>query len=210
MAGGTGDVAFRMARRGAQVTVADINADMLEVGQQRAAERGIDGLDWQVEDAQSLTFADRSFDAYTIAFGIRNVTDIPAALARGAPRADPRRALLLPRILDQRLARFRRALRSLFAPCHPAHRQGGRRRRSELSLSGRIDPPLPQARSVPADDRRRPASRASPSSRCSAAWSRSTRAGRFDRFGHPPVAPAQMGPDARPPRRAARASRPTR
>jgi demethylmenaquinone methyltransferase/2-methoxy-6-polyprenyl-1,4-benzoquinol methylase len=80
MAGGTGDVAFRMARRGAKVTVADINPDMLEVGQERARERGIDGLAWQVEDAEKLTFADRGFDAYTIAFGIRNVTDIPAAL----------------------------------------------------------------------------------------------------------------------------------
>ena len=80
MAGGTGDVAFRMARRGASITVADINADMLEVGRERARERGIDGLTWQVEDAQSLTFGERSFDAYTIAFGIRNVTDIGAAL----------------------------------------------------------------------------------------------------------------------------------
>ena len=43
MAGGTGDVAFRMARRGAQVTVADINPDMLEVGKERAEARGIDG-----------------------------------------------------------------------------------------------------------------------------------------------------------------------
>ena len=81
MAGGTGDVAFRMARRGARVTVADINPDMLEVGQERAAQGGIEGLAWQVEDAQGLSFADRSFEAYTIAFGIRNVTDIPAALA---------------------------------------------------------------------------------------------------------------------------------
>jgi demethylmenaquinone methyltransferase/2-methoxy-6-polyprenyl-1,4-benzoquinol methylase len=82
MAGGTGDVAFRMAKRGAQVTVADINPDMLEVGQERAKQRGIEGLAWQVEDAQKLTFADRSFDAYTIAFGIRNVTDIGAALGQ--------------------------------------------------------------------------------------------------------------------------------
>jgi demethylmenaquinone methyltransferase/2-methoxy-6-polyprenyl-1,4-benzoquinol methylase len=80
MAGGTGDVAFRMARRGARVTVADINGDMLAVGIDRASERRIDGLVWQVEDAAALTFSDRSFDAYTIAFGIRNVTDIPAAL----------------------------------------------------------------------------------------------------------------------------------
>jgi len=80
MAGGTGDVAFRMARRGAHVTVADINADMLEVGKERALERGLTGLEWKVENAEALTFDTASFDAYTIAFGIRNVTDIPAAL----------------------------------------------------------------------------------------------------------------------------------
>jgi len=80
MAGGTGDVAFRMAQRGAHVTVADINADMLEVGKERAQRRGLTGLSWKVENAEQLTFADSSFDAYTIVFGIRNVTDIPAAL----------------------------------------------------------------------------------------------------------------------------------
>jgi demethylmenaquinone methyltransferase/2-methoxy-6-polyprenyl-1,4-benzoquinol methylase len=80
MAGGTGDVAFRMAQRGARVTVADINADMLEVGKKRAERRGLTGLGWKVEDAEGLSFADGSFDAYTIVFGIRNVSDIPAAL----------------------------------------------------------------------------------------------------------------------------------
>jgi len=80
MAGGTGDVAFRMVRRGARVTVADINADMLEVGKQSAEKRGLTGLSWDVENAEKLSFADASFDAYTIVFGIRNVTDIPAAL----------------------------------------------------------------------------------------------------------------------------------
>jgi demethylmenaquinone methyltransferase / 2-methoxy-6-polyprenyl-1,4-benzoquinol methylase len=80
MAGGTGDVAFRMARRGARVTVADINADMVEVGRKRAETRGMAGLSWKVENAERLNFADASFDAYTIVFGIRNVTDIPAAL----------------------------------------------------------------------------------------------------------------------------------
>ena len=80
MAGGTGDVAFRMARRGAHVTVADINPDMLEVGKERAARRNIESLEWRVENAEALTFGDGSFDAYTIVFGIRNVTDIPAAL----------------------------------------------------------------------------------------------------------------------------------
>jgi demethylmenaquinone methyltransferase/2-methoxy-6-polyprenyl-1,4-benzoquinol methylase len=80
MAGGTGDVAFRMTRRGAEVTVADINPDMLDVGKQRAEARELKGLGWKVENAEKLTFADASFDAYTIVFGIRNVTDIPAAL----------------------------------------------------------------------------------------------------------------------------------
>jgi len=80
MAGGTGDVAFRMARRGARVTVADINADMLAVGQTRAEAKRLAGLDWQVQNAETLTFADGTFDGYTIVFGIRNVTDIPAAL----------------------------------------------------------------------------------------------------------------------------------
>ncbi|HXG81197.1 MAG TPA: class I SAM-dependent methyltransferase [Sphingomicrobium sp.] len=81
MAGGTGDIAFRLADRGAMVTVGDINPDMLKVGMERAEKRGADGLIWQVENAEQLTFADNSFDAYTIAFGIRNVTDIPAALS---------------------------------------------------------------------------------------------------------------------------------
>ena len=80
MAGGTGDIAFRLARRGALVTVSDINADMLAVGQDRAAAKKIEGLSWQQENAEKLSFADDSFDAYTIAFGIRNVTDIPSAL----------------------------------------------------------------------------------------------------------------------------------
>jgi len=80
MAGGTGDIAFRMAKSGAHVTVADINPDMLSVGVERAKERGIENLSWKQENAEDLSFADRNFDAYTIAFGIRNVTDIPAAL----------------------------------------------------------------------------------------------------------------------------------
>jgi demethylmenaquinone methyltransferase/2-methoxy-6-polyprenyl-1,4-benzoquinol methylase len=80
MAGGTGDVAFRMARRGSQVTVSDINVDMLAVGMERAKARGLEGLSWKQENAEALTFEASTFDAYTIAFGIRNVTDIPSAL----------------------------------------------------------------------------------------------------------------------------------
>ena len=81
MAGGTGDIAFRMAKDGAAVTVADINQDMLDVGIERAMERGFDELVWSRQNAEELSFPDRFFDAYTIAFGIRNVTRIDAALA---------------------------------------------------------------------------------------------------------------------------------
>ncbi|EQB17525.1 class I SAM-dependent methyltransferase [Novosphingobium lindaniclasticum] len=81
MAGGTGDIAFRMAAQGASITVSDINQDMLDVGIERAMERGIDGLVWSRQNAEVLSFGDRFFDAYTIAFGIRNVTHIDKALA---------------------------------------------------------------------------------------------------------------------------------
>lgn len=81
MAGGTGDIAFRMAARGAAVTVSDINADMLAVGMDRAEQRGIGGLIWSEQNAETLSFDDAAFDGYTIAFGIRNVTHIDRALA---------------------------------------------------------------------------------------------------------------------------------
>jgi demethylmenaquinone methyltransferase / 2-methoxy-6-polyprenyl-1,4-benzoquinol methylase len=80
MAGGTGDIAFRMEKSGANITVSDINADMLAVGMERAVDRGIDTLVWSEQNAETLSFPDQHFDAYTIAFGIRNVTDIPKAL----------------------------------------------------------------------------------------------------------------------------------
>ncbi len=88
MAGGTGDIAFRLSESSASITVADINPAMLEVGMARAGKRGITntrtgglgGLVWTEANAEVLQFPDRFFDAYTIAFGIRNVTDIPAAL----------------------------------------------------------------------------------------------------------------------------------
>ncbi len=80
MAGGTGDIAFRMVRRGARVTVGDINPQMLQLGNERAVRRELDGLTWRVENAEELSFVDATFDCYTIVFGIRNVTDAEAAL----------------------------------------------------------------------------------------------------------------------------------
>jgi demethylmenaquinone methyltransferase / 2-methoxy-6-polyprenyl-1,4-benzoquinol methylase len=85
VAGGTGDVAFRAAQAsgaGFRATVCDINADMLAVGRDRAAKRHLDDRVSFVEgNAEALAFPDRSFDGYTIAFGIRNVPRIDLALA---------------------------------------------------------------------------------------------------------------------------------
>src|SRR5712671_3981332 len=84
IAGGTGDIAFRVVAAGGagtRATVADINADMLAVGRSRAAERGLDDAVAFVEgNAEQLPFPDRSYDAATIAFGIRNVPRIDQAL----------------------------------------------------------------------------------------------------------------------------------
>jgi len=83
LAGGTGDIAFRVVAKGGagtRVTVADINTEMLEVGRARAEERGLD-VTFVEANAEALPFADRSFDAATIAFGIRNVPRIEQALA---------------------------------------------------------------------------------------------------------------------------------
>lgn len=103
VAGGTGDVAFRILERvnsishralrndpadalndETQVYVCDINPNMLNVGKKRAVERGFgdtNSLVWVEGDAEALTFENNSMDGYTIAFGIRNVTHIEKALA---------------------------------------------------------------------------------------------------------------------------------
>src|ERR1700744_4407435 len=84
VAGGTGDIAFRAAKAagtGFHATVCDINPDMLDVGRARAEKRQLeDRIDFVEGNAEQLAFADRSFDAYTIAFGIRNVPQIDLAL----------------------------------------------------------------------------------------------------------------------------------
>ena len=109
VAGGTGDIAFRIdARltegqgdipamaadgafademdetesRGAPVTVCDLTFGMLQVGRDRGLDRGIlHGMNWVCGNAEALPFPDRCFDAYSIAFGLRNVTHIDIALS---------------------------------------------------------------------------------------------------------------------------------
>lgn len=86
VAGGTGDIAFRIAElvraRGgeAKITVCDINADMVQEGVRRAEAKGERAIAWLTGDAEALPIPDASVDAYTIAFGIRNVTHIDKAL----------------------------------------------------------------------------------------------------------------------------------
>jgi demethylmenaquinone methyltransferase/2-methoxy-6-polyprenyl-1,4-benzoquinol methylase len=88
VAGGTGDIAFRvldrLGRRAApqRIIVCDVNPSMLEVGRDRAIDANrLDAIEWLCADAEALPLPDRSVDAYTIAFGIRNVTRIDRALA---------------------------------------------------------------------------------------------------------------------------------
>jgi demethylmenaquinone methyltransferase / 2-methoxy-6-polyprenyl-1,4-benzoquinol methylase len=85
VAGGTGDIAFRVAKAGSRLTevvAADINAAMLEEGRRRAGRQHFGAaLDFVRANAEELPFSDNNFDCYTIAFGIRNVPRIDKALA---------------------------------------------------------------------------------------------------------------------------------
>lgn len=89
VAGGTGDIAFRVLDRLVRpkvapphIVVCDVNPHMLEIGRDRAIDANrLNAIDWLCADAEALPLPDRSVDAYTIAFGIRNVTLIDRALA---------------------------------------------------------------------------------------------------------------------------------
>lgn len=85
VAGGTGDIAFRIvdaSHGNAHATVLDINGSMLSVGRDRAEKKGLSAnTDFVEANAEELPFADATFDAYTIAFGIRNVPRIDVALS---------------------------------------------------------------------------------------------------------------------------------
>jgi demethylmenaquinone methyltransferase/2-methoxy-6-polyprenyl-1,4-benzoquinol methylase len=90
VAGGTGDIAFRISERvrsgsdpvAPRIVVCDLTPAMLTVGRNRAIDRGIlSGIEWVAGDAEHLPFTDRSFDAHTVAFGLRNVTHLDQALS---------------------------------------------------------------------------------------------------------------------------------
>jgi demethylmenaquinone methyltransferase/2-methoxy-6-polyprenyl-1,4-benzoquinol methylase len=85
VAGGTGDIAIRALRHGGSnvsAVICDINPEMLDVGRRRVADEGLaDRISLIEGNAEALPFEDKSFDAYTISFGIRNVTHIDKALA---------------------------------------------------------------------------------------------------------------------------------
>ncbi|XP_028893796.1 2-methoxy-6-polyprenyl-1,4-benzoquinol methylase, mitochondrial [Zeugodacus cucurbitae] len=106
MAGGTGDIAFRYIRqlqakkntlkRHSYLTISDINQHMLDVGRERARLQGLTeenlpdiSIKWQQADAENLPFENDAFNAYTIAFGIRNCTHIDKVLAEAYRVLEP-------------------------------------------------------------------------------------------------------------------------
>ena len=149
IAGGTGDVAARVIAAGGErtkATVCDISADMLAVGRERAAARGLgDVLTFIEGNAEALPFADRSFDAATIAFGIRNVPRIETALAEAFRVLKIGGRFLCLEFSVGRRPRARPALRALFVQPHSGARPRRGRRRRILPVSGGIDPPLSAA-----------------------------------------------------------------
>ncbi len=85
VAGGTGDIAFRIRKKAgsdAQITLCDLNTEMLLVGRDRAIDKGMpNDFQWVTGNAEKIPLPDESVDVYTIAFGLRNVTHIDTALA---------------------------------------------------------------------------------------------------------------------------------
>ena len=157
VAGGTGDVAMRVARAGGPlttVTVVDVNGDMLRVAEERAARRSLLSQA-HLRRGQRGSAAARRFALRRLYDRLRHPQRAAhRGGAQGGPsRAQARRAFPLPRILARRCAGARAHLRRLFLRRHSGHRQGGHRRRRRLSLSGRIDPQISASRAIRGHDR---------------------------------------------------------
>ena len=141
---------------GTRVTVADINAEMLAVGRERAAEQGLDDVVTFIEgNAEALPLPDRAFDAVTIAFGIRNVPRIEAALAEAHRVLRIGGRFLCLEFSNVDVPGLDTALRPLFVQRHSRGGRRGDRRRRRLSLSGRVDPQVSESRGVRRHDARR-------------------------------------------------------
>ena len=156
VAGGTGDIAFRAAKAagaGFRATVCDINADMLEVGRNRAAAQHLDQQVSFVEgNAEALAFPDRSLRRlYDRLRDPQRAADRRRA-ERGLSRAAARQPVPVPGILYRRRARPRPAVRFVLVQGDPAARPRRDRRRRVLSISRRIDPQVPEAKRVCRDD----------------------------------------------------------
>ena len=156
VAGGTGDVASRIvdaSRREAQATVLDINASMLAVGRERAAKQGLEAnIDFVEANAEQLPFADETFDAYTIAFGIRNVPRIETALQEAFRVLKPGGRFLCLEFSEVDMPFLDRRVRGLVVQCHTAHRKVRGRRRRAVFISGGVDSQVPQSGEFCCDD----------------------------------------------------------
>ena len=139
VAGGTGDVAFRVAEAGGpltSVTALDVNPDMLRVGRERAARRKIDGRVTFVEgNAEALAAAQRPFRRLYDRIRHSQRAAHRQGIDRGLPGAQTRRAFSCPGVFARRHPCSRPALRRLFLHRHSSDRQGRRRRWRALSLS---------------------------------------------------------------------------
>jgi len=148
VAGGTADVTLRYARASgpnATAMLCDISPEMIAVGQRRVREAGLENrISFTEGNAEALPFADRAFDGYTIAFGIRNVTHIDAAL-REAFRVLKIGGRFLCLEFSGTGADSRSPLRLPFVRGDSALGQGHRRRGRALSLPRREHPQVPQS-----------------------------------------------------------------
>ena len=162
VAGGTGDIAFRIVEASggnAHATVLDINGSMLAVGRDRAEKLGLAGNTEFVEaNAEQLPFADDIFDAYTIAFGIRNVPRIEVALAEAYRVLKPGGRFLCLEFSEVDMPLLDRVYEAWSFNAIPRIGKIGRRRRRTLCLSGRIDPQVSQPAELRGDGGGAPAS----------------------------------------------------